>query len=200
MQSAYILKDKRFYFLFGYNNSFGEMINEYLIKDVSVISENGFYNDSSINRVFVENCLIKVEKQAFAYCENLEVFCCVSNQISSGNDWLTGLSIPTLTQDFVIETLAFEGCHNLHTVILPEIITQNTKAEKETEEEKKTLVIEKSAFKGCESLRTVVALADNISFTENPFEDCPSELTFVCKEGSGVARFARENGYRSINV
>ena len=59
----------------------------------------------------------------------------------------------------------------------------------------------KQAFEECSSLRTVVALAKNIKFTEIPFKDSPKDLlTFVCYEKSEVEQFARENGYRYVNV
>ena len=91
--------------------------------------------------------------------------------------------------NLTIQTNAFKGCSQLTTLILPEIGG--------------TLTIEKDAFSGCEKLRAVVAVCGNADFTENPFSGCPAHLTFVCKKDSDkknfeVARFARENGYRSV--
>ena len=86
-------------------------------------------------------------------------------------------------ENFIIQTSAFSGCENLHTVVFPKC---------------SKLVIEKSAFENCSSLRTVVAFVDEISFTENPFEECPKELIFVCSKDSEIERFARENGYGII--
>ena len=85
---------------------------------------------------------------------------------------------------FVIESKAFCGCEQLHTVVLPKC---------------KKLIIEKDAFKGCKGLRTVVCSCKRISFTENPFEDCLESLVFVGKKDSDLKRFARENGYRYVD-
>ena len=86
-------------------------------------------------------------------------------------------------ENFIIQTSAFSGCKKLHTVVFPKC---------------SKLTIEKSAFANCSSLRTVVAFVDEISFTENPFEECPKELIFVCSKDSEIERFARENGYGII--
>ena len=92
----------------------------------------------------------------------------------------------SVTGNFTIQTNAFKGCSSLTTLVLPQISG--------------TLTIEKDAFSGCEKLRAVVAVCGNVDFTGNPFSGCPAHLTFVCKKDSDVARFARENGYRSVYV
>lgn len=93
-----------------------------------------------------------------------------------GTDW----------DDYVIQANVFKGYGKLTTLALPKA--------------KGTLTIEKDAFRDCGALRTAVALCDKIDFTGNPFADAPEHLTFVCKKDSCVARFARENGYRSVYV
>ena len=157
-----------------------------------------------------------IEKEAFKDCSKLEVFCCcqVSNLQKKEivnlkiNELVTGTKMEKSSgqpenkeiennqensesnkdmeikkENFIIQTSAFSGCKNLHTVVFPKC---------------SKLTIEKSAFANCSSLRTVVAFVEDISFTENPFEDCLKELTFVCSKDSEIERFARENGYGII--
>ncbi len=93
--------------------------------------------------------------------------------------------------NFTIQANAFKECAKLATLVLPELKGKDSDNK---------LVIEKDAFCGCGALRTVVALCDKAEFTGNPFASSPEHLTFVCKKDSDVARFARENGYRSVYV
>ena len=84
-----------------------------------------------------------------------------------------------------MEAFSFSGCENLNTVVFPKC---------------SKITIEKFAFENCSSLRTIVVLAEEISFTDNPFEVCPSDLVFICNKNSTVERFARENGYGIVYV
>lgn len=155
---------------------------------VSVISEKSFVS-SDVNQIVFENALTTIKMEAFKDSEDLEIFCCGKvggdTKIENAAGTIKGVEIYDAQSDFAIETSAFAGCDSLHTVILPKC---------------KTLKIEKNVFLECSSLRTVVALPEEIEFTENPFRDCPKDLTFVCKSNSYVERFARENGYGYINV
>lgn len=155
---------------------------------VGTVFEKAFAS-SDIKQVVFEDTLAKVKEEAFKDCEELRIFCCGKVCGDEDAEKTTGVikgieiyeSKVAKKSEFIIETSAFAGCDKLHTVILPQC---------------ETLKIEKNAFDGCSSLRTVVALTDKIELTENPFNDCPKDLTFVCKSNSDIERFARENGYR----
>lgn len=191
------------YFIFGSNikveeaddskesEEFEDMDDSYRFEDIKVISEKAFYNPWNLRRVYFDDNLEKIKKEAFEDCSELEVFCCgeVCNNNDDKDSTIKGLKFNQKVDSFVIETKAFSGCTQLHTVVLPEC---------------DELIIEKDAFKDCKELRTVVCLCNKISFTENPFEDCLESLVFVGKkdekqECSDLERFARENGYRYVD-
>lgn len=185
------------YFIFGSNikieesKEFEDMDDSYRFEDIKVISEKAFYNPWNLRRVYFDDNLEKIKKEAFEDCSELEVFCCgeVCNNNDDKDSTIKGLKFNQKVNSFVIETKAFSGCKQLHTVVLPEC---------------KKLIIEKDAFKDCKELRTVVCLCNKISFTENPFEDCFESLVFVGEkdekqECSDLERFARENGYRYVD-
>lgn len=170
---------------------FEDMDDSYIFKNIKSISEKAFYNPWNLRRVYFDDNLEKIKKEAFGDCSELEVFCC--GEVCDNNDdkdsTIKGLKFNQKVDSFVIETKAFSGCTQLHTVVLPEC---------------KKLIIEKDAFKGCKELRTVVCFCDKILFTENPFEGCPESLVFIGnkdteQEFSDLKRFARENGYRYVD-
>lgn len=166
---------------------FEDMDDSYIFKNIKSISEKAFYNPWNLRRVYFDNNLEKIKKEAFEDCSELEVFCC--GEVCNNNDsTIAGLKLNKKdVKSFKIETKAFSGCSVLHTVVLPEC---------------DELIIEKDAFKGCKELRTVVCSCKKISFTENPFEDCLESLVFVentDNEDSDLKRFARENGYRYVD-
>ena len=186
MKPVYVEKDQTLeYFIFGLNESNIDNLEEYTIKGISEIGERAFHAPWNVKRVFFDENLAKIKKEAFKDADELEVFCCTGKK--GEENFLKGLETNKLLDvtEFSVETLAFSGCVNLHTVIFPNC---------------GTLKIEKNAFSDCKELRTVVAIAEEIDFTENPFSDCPEYLTFVCEKDSAVARFARENGYNRIYV
>lgn len=200
------------YFVFGLKQD-GDECEEYHFKGIKTIAERAFCSPWNVKRVFFDESLTTIKKEAFKECSELEVFCC-GNKLSEDsrnedvqenfnlNELVFSLKV-TESQDserqntvskqksekfsteFNVQASAFANCENLHTIVFPKC---------------NTLKIEKNAFSGCESLRTVVAFSENIDFTENPFEGCPRELVFVCSKDSAVERFARENGYRSVYV
>lgn len=170
---------------------FEDMDDSYIFKNIKSISEKAFYNPWNLRRVYFDDNLEKIKKEAFGDCSELEVFCC--GEVCDNNDdkdsTIKGLKFNQKVDSFVIETKAFSGCTQLHTVVLPEC---------------KKLIIEKDAFKGCKELRTVVCFCDKILFTENPFEGCPESLVFIGnkdteQEFSDLKRFARENGYGYVD-
>lgn len=173
------------------SKEFEDMDDSYRFKDIKSISETAFYNPWNLRRVYFDDNLEKIKKEAFEDCSELEVFCCgeVCNNNDDKDSTIKGLKFNQKVNSFVIETKAFSGCTQLHTVVLPEC---------------DELIIEKDAFKDCKELRTVVCLCNKISFTENPFADCLESLVFVGKkdekqECSDLKRFARENGYRYVD-
>ena len=162
---------------------------------VTEISPKAFLNAVGVKKVFFDGNLKTIKKEAFKDCEELEVFCCEEESDEETNQ-IKGVKIAgSGSENFIIETLAFSKCKNLHTVILPNC---------------KELVIEKDAFSGCSSLRTVVCFSKSVVITGNPFEDCPETLTFVGgkipenkpgeDKSGGLEKFARENGYRYVDV
>ena len=175
-------------------------------KNIDTIAQNAFMNATDIKEICFNENLKTIKKEAFENCGNFEVFRCEKKvpQDNSGadvdnnangnsedtkNHSIENFATAKIDDTFIIETSAFTKCKNLHTVILPDC---------------KKLVIEKDAFDGCSSLRTVVCFAEEIDFTENPFESCPETLTFVGNKDenktSELERFARENGYRFIDA
>lgn len=204
MKPIFVKNEKELkYFIFGSNikveeaddseesKEFEDMDDSYRFEDIKVISEKAFYNPWNLRRVYFDDNLEKIKKEAFEDCSELEVFCC--GEVCDNNDdkdsTIKGLKFNQKLDSFVIETKAFSGCTQLHTVVL-------TKCDE--------LIIEKDAFKDCKELRTVVCLCNKISFTENPFEDCLESLVFVGEkdekqECSDLERFARENGYRYVD-
>lgn len=204
MKPVYI-KDKDYglkYFIFGINEKNDEIDSEeYRFEGIKIIKNNAFQNPRNVRRLVFDKNLKTIGKEAFKDCSDLEVFCCGEyydqpqeqivnlkvNELVKKQDATisSSQSIKNPKDSFTIQAFAFAGCEKLHTVVFPEC---------------SKLTVEKSAFSGCESLRTVIALCDKISFTENPFEDCPKELVFVCTKDSATERFARENGYRIVNA
>lgn len=154
-------------------------------KGVKEIAAGAFCTSEGVKQFFFDDSLTAVKKNAFKNCEELKLFCCGDVKKSKNIEELKGVELYK-TKQFSIETTAFSGCEELNAVVLPKC---------------GELIIEKNAFEGCSSLRAVVALAEKIKITENPFKDCPKDsLTFVCYKNSDVERFARENGYRYVNV
>lgn len=140
---------------------------------------------SSVSTINIKSLLTKIKKSAFEECSNLSNFVCGEIEKDKNSNGIQGICLSETDSNFTLQKDAFKNCSELETVIFPKC---------------SKLVIEKNAFSGCELLRTVVALCDDIEFTENPFECCPEYLTFICFKDSGVEKFARENGYRSIYV
>ena len=218
MKAVYVKENNELkYFIFGMNEKNDEIDSEeYQFENIEIIKSKAFQNPWNVKRVLFDEKLKTIEKEAFNDCSELEVFCCgevsdlQKNEIvnlkinelvtetkmekSSGQPENTEIEnnqensesnkdMEIKKENFIIQTSAFSGCENLHTVVFPKC---------------SKLTIEKSAFANCSSLRTVVAFVDEISFTENPFEECPKELIFVCSKDSEIERFARENGYGII--
>lgn len=183
-------------------NSIGYFIDSY--KDGDFVEIDGVADPSGVNsiaksafahsdvkKILFKGCYKEIGEKAFEGCEELDtvIFGELGKDEVIKNATLKNLTIAPTDNNYTIQVNAFKGCGKLTTLVLPSPKDGNSK-----------LVIEKDAFFGCGALRTVVAIYGEIDVTGNPFADSPEHLTFVCKKDSGVARFARENGYRSVYV
>lgn len=192
MNAVYVKENNELkYFIMGINSEIND--DEYNINDIDTVNKFSFRYPWNVKRIFFDGALKKIETESFKGADELEVFCC--GKFSKGqntvienlniNESIKGVRDKNESDEFIVQSYAFSGCENLHTVIFP--ISRK-------------LIIEKSSFENCSSLRTVVIFAKEISITGNPFENSPEELTFICYKDSEVERFARENGYRYVNV
>ena len=193
MPAVYIKENNALkYFLFAMNTN-KENNEECYFKDIETIKSDAFKNVKNLERIYFNEKLQKIEKNAFKDNISLEVFsCCNIEKFKESNnenleltDIIADKTADEQNKNFTVEAFSFSGCENLTTVVFPKC---------------SKLTIEKFAFENCSSLRTIVVLAKEISFTDNPFEDCPSDLVFICKKNSTVERFARENGYGIVYV
>lgn len=174
-------------------NTNKENNEECYFSDIKTIKSDVFKNVKKLERIYFNEKLQKIEKKAFKDNISLEVFCCCNiekfkefdNENLELNDIKADKTADEQKKNFTVEAFSFSGCENLNTVVFPNC---------------SKITIEKFAFENCSSLRTIVVLAEEISFTDNPFEDCPSDLVFICNKDSTVERFARENGYGIVYV
>lgn len=177
------------------NNTVAYFIGNYKADDfaeidnTATISESAFAH-SDAEKILFKNCSPNIGEKAFEGCKLLTtvIFGEVEKDETFEKSVLKNVTLAPATGNFTIQANAFKDCAKLATLVLPKV------------DDKHKLVIEKDAFFGCGALRTVVAIYGEIDVTGNPFADSPEHLTFVCKKDSGVARFARENGYRSVYV
>lgn len=193
MNAIYIKENNALkYFLFAMNTN-KENNEECYFSDIETIKSDAFKNVKNLERIYFNEKLQKVDKNAFKDNISLEVFfCCNIEKFKESNnenleltDIIADKTAGKKKKNFTVEAFSFSGCENLSTVVFPKC---------------SELTIEKFAFENCSSLKTVVVLSNKISFTENPFVDCPSDLVFICKKDSTVERFARENGYGIVYV
>lgn len=183
MKGMYIEKESNIeYFIGSFKADYEEFVE---VVDIKKNIAKSAFAHSDIEKVLFKSCTPNISEKAFEGCKKLHTV--IFGELGKAEESvLKNLKPNSVTSDYTIQANAFKDCSKLTTVVLPEIAG--------------TLTIERDAFAGCETLRTVLALCDKSDFTENPFADCSEHLTFVCKEDSAVARFARENGYRSVYV
>lgn len=185
MKDIYIENEKNMaYFIGSFKaDDFAEIDN------TATISESAFAH-SDAEKILFKNCSPNIGEKAFEGCKLLTtvIFSEVEKDETFEKSVLKNVKLASATGNFTIQANAFKDCAKLATLVLPKV------------DDKHKLVIEKDAFCSCGALRTVVAICDKADFTDNPFTDSPKHLTFICKENSDVARFARENGYRSVYV
>lgn len=109
---------------------------------------------------------------------------CDADKVESGKEYrIDFLFSDTLT----IQHNAFLNCHELHTVILPQVSG--------------TLRIEKDAFAGCSKLRTVVIPVKNdcsVSISPDAFSGCRN-LT-LASNNKDVVSFARGQGFGYVEL
>lgn len=193
MKAVYIKENNDLkYFLFAMNKNI-ENNEECYFSDIQTIKNGAFKSVKNLEHIYFNEKLQKIEKNAFKDNINLEVFSCYNiekfkesdNANLELNDIIADKTADEQNKNFTVEAFSFSGCEKLNTVVFPNC---------------SKITIEKFVFENCSSLRTIVVLAEEISFTDNPFEDCPSDLVFICNKDSTVERFARENGYGIVYV
>ncbi len=201
MKSIYLEKDKSMAYFIG---SYKEDEEEFVGIDNAAAIEKSAFAHSDVKKILLNsspNVSPKsIGEKAFEGCESLTtvIFGELENDaLVADKATLKNLTLAPAGGNFTIQANAFKDCAKLATLVLPKVEGKNNDNNDDSD---KKLVIEKDAFCGCGALRTVVALCDKAEFTGNPFASSPEHLTFVCKKDSDVARFARENGYRSVYV
>lgn len=144
-------------------------------------------DDKDNNKVHLKT----VEEDAFKE-SGLNVFCCAD--IDKANE--SGVELfPTDTSSkdtlttgtLTIQHNAFLNCHELHTVILPQVSG--------------TLRIEKDAFAGCGKLRTVVIPVKekgSISISPDAFSGCRNVM--FASNNKDVVSFARGQGFGYVGL
>ena len=148
------------------------LLNNNLINDIAAKS---FSNDSTLQRIILPKTTMTIEQSAFDNCSELQIV-----ELDSEDDFVLTL----------IQYQAFKNCSKLHTVLL------KTNEYKDNQ----MIEIEAEAFSGCYNLRTM-QISGEANISDSAFEGCDKDkLCFVCKKNSSVEKYAREHGYRYVNV
>ena len=169
-------------FFFSVNNDFD---NKKIAIENEVVAFNAFKNVNNVEYITFNSCY-RIEESAFENCNDLTTVAFgETKENKTTNGCIYGISIPTL-KNLTIQHAAFRNCSKLHTVILPNV--------------RGKLTIEKEAFAGCNTLRTVVFPQNctNIDISGDAFMG-NSNIEFVCKEDSEVARYAREHDMKIVS-
>ncbi len=146
-------------------------------KNVNEIASNAFSNDSTLQRIVLPKTLVTIEQSAFENSTDLQIV-----EIEASEE--------IKKSSLYIQYRAFKNCTKLHTVILT---TQE-------ESDRRHVNIEAEAFSGCYNLRTI-QITGECNISDSAFDGCDKDkLCFVCKKNSSVEKYAREHGYRYINV
>ncbi|MBP3367213.1 MAG: leucine-rich repeat protein [Treponema sp.] len=157
----------------------------------NVIAANAFAYDETLKVVECKENLATIEEDAFKE-SGLNVFCCAD--IDKANEAGVELSSTdtsstdtSSTGTLTIQHNAFLNCHELHTVILPQVSG--------------TLRIEKDAFAGCSKLRTVVIPVKekgSISISPDAFSGCRNVM--FASNNKDVVSFARGQGFGYVGL
>ena len=132
---------------------------------ITDIGESAFADCGALRQITLPKAITTINTQAFSKCAALE-----SVEVPDGV-WGIG-------------NQAFEYCTSLKTVVLPESVRD----------------IYYLAFRGCKSLESVVIPGKDVSFKfygsagVTPFSACGDQLVIVCRYGSGVEKYCKENG------
>lgn len=155
---------------------------------IIMISPRAVSNCSSLQQVVLGESVLTIAEKAFVECGELQIVkyskkedC--QNQKDSFVELENGKTLSVQYQ-------AFKECAKLHTVVFPEI------------KKGATIRIEKESFLNCYELRSVILIGNGtFEISEDAFSGCDTKkLVFVCTKDSIVEQFARENGYRWVNV
>ena len=134
------------------------------------IVEKAFSNDTTLQRIILPKTIMTIEQSAFENCSELQIVEKDTEDTES---------------ELCIQYRAFKNCQKLHSFVICQT---------------KNVVIESEAFSGCFNLRTV-RITGEANISDSAFEGCDKDkLCFVCKKNSSVAKYAREHGYRYVNV
>lgn len=158
----------------------------------SIIESSAFADSMDFDFIAFDNKIKQIKQNAFENCSELQVvdfYCETVEKNQSQSKYRCIVLIrennKIINEKLYIQFESFKNCKKLHSLLLPV---------------NKPVIIEKNAFFGCDQLRTVVAINGNIQINEGAFSGCSSDLTFICIENSHVDIYAREHGYKIINV
>ena len=162
------------------------------LKTVTVtgeVSNNAFYNCTSLESVIIGNGVTSIGDEAFYNCKSLTSMT-IPDSVTSipyyafyGCSGLTSVTIPGSVTS--IGYGAFRGCSSLTSVTIPGSVTS----------------IGYGAFRGCSSLTSVTIVNSVTSIGDYAFEDC-SSLTSVTIPGSvtSIGYWAFYGCYKLVEV
>lgn len=153
--------------------------DHYKLKKVWFIASGVLSNDSPVTHLILPKGIVKIEKNAFQGCSNLQ-FVSIGKDLtiidSKAFDGCCNLETFALkhTKLVTIGASCFENCKKLKKVILPESVTQ----------------IGAAAFRGCESLSEFKNPSRNSVITDFTFEGCHQLSSVTIGDGVSVASTA----------
>lgn len=149
--------------------------------NVKAIGEDVFHENNFIQSITIPSSVETIGYASFRNMENLTSISFAEGLLSVGEaafeqcEQLTNVTLPdTLT---TIEFMAFQDCFEFTEIVIPASVE----------------LIDEQAFYRCEKLGNVIFEGDVAVIESSAFEEC-TNVVFVCKEGSNVDSFAKENG------
>ena len=120
---------------------------------LETIGSDAFREAKSLQSIQLPESLKRIESEAFRSCDALtEITIPASVEVVRGFQYCKGLQVANICGS-VIDIYAFDGCVNLHTVVLSEQVTQ----------------INSRAFAGCSSLRKITIPKSITTLSGSPF-------------------------------
>ena len=147
----------------------------------STIIEEGTFENSGIESIFLTGRITDIKSNAFAGCKNLRSVTIpddvkIINKEAFKNSGISKIILPSSISE--IEESAFEGCANLAKIDLPKSLNEiKTNVFKnsgliEINIPNNITTIYDFAFEGCAKLTTVTISSDRISMTIDAFKNC----------------------------